>query len=278
MKTQQTQLKAQLKTGMNIFYLTAGNPENPPLVLLHGWPSSSALWDKIIPGLSKDFFVIAPDLPGHGQSDKPEDQNYDLNFLRTFILDFYDALGLDRASLAAHDLGGMAGLSFAVHHRDRLDKFIIMNTSPFSNWHWLLSLTISLLKQPWSTRFFLIPLVFKQVLGPGFFNSKLLTPELVKKFQAPWVADRQGKTAFSQTIAVPPEQMTESPESLAKINCPTLILWGKKDRFFPYGLAKKLNGILPNAQRVGIDNAGHFLQEEQPKKITQAIRSFLTTE
>lgn len=266
----------QLKTKMNIFYLTAGNPKNPPLVMLHGWPSSSALWDKIIPGLSKDFYVIAPDLPGHGQSDKPEEQVYDLNFLRTFILDFYDALGLDRASLVAHDLGGMAGLSFAVRHPERLDKFIIMNTSPFSNWPWALSLTISLLKQPWLTRFFLFPWVFKQVLGSGFFDAKLLTPQLVKKFQGPWVAAKQGKIAFSRTIAVPPEQMTESPESLAKINCPTLILWGKKDRFFPYGLAKKLNGIMPNAQRVGIDNAGHFLQEEQPTQITQVIFSFLT--
>lgn len=276
MKPQWIQLKSQLKTGMNIFYLTAGNPDNPPLVLLHGWPSSSALWDKIIPGLSRDFYVLAPDLPGHGQSDKPEDQIYDLNFLRTFILDFYDALDLDRASLAAHDLGGMAALSFAVRHQDRLDKFIIMNTSPFSNWHWALSLTISLLKQPWLTRFFLLPWVFKLVLGSGFFNSKLLTPELVKKFQGPWVADKLGKTAFSRTIAVPPELMTESPESLATINCPTLILWGKKDRFFPYGLAKKLNGILPNAQRVGIDNAGHFLQEEQPQIITQTIQNFLS--
>lgn len=264
-----------LKSNLDIHYYEAGNPKETPLVLLHGWPSSALLWREIIPALSERFRVLAPDLPGHGQSDKPLDLVYDLDCLRGFILDFTDALGLDMMNLVTHDLGGMAGLSLAVHNPDRIDKLVVMNTSPYSEWHWQLALVINLLKIPALTPLFLNPFVFKQVLASGVFNTGLLTPELVALFRQSWIETREDRRAFSRTIAVPQEQMVEPREKLQEIALPCLILWGKRDRYFPFRTARTLHKDIQGSTLVGIDNAGHFLQEEKPEQIASALLDFL---
>ena len=265
-----------LKNNLKIHTLIKGDKSNPPLVLIHGWPSCSLLWRHMIPELSKNFYVLAPDLPGHGKSDKPQNVKYDLNFLRGFILGFYDAVNLKTASLAAHDLGGMGGLSFAVRHPERLDKFIIMDTSPYSEWPFLLHLSIYLLKQKYLTWIFLNRFVFKQVLKNGFYNKNFITPEVIDIFRTPWINSKEGKKAFSRTIKIPPSQMVEPKDALQKIKSPTLILWGKNDFFFPFKIARQLHKDIKNSTLVGVDKAGHFLQEEQHDFIQKHMISFLS--
>lgn len=262
-----------LKSGLSIHTLKDGNPSNPAVLLLHGWPSSALLWRNIIPGLADKFYVLAPDLPGHGRSDKPARAVYSLNFFRRFIREFMAATGQDTCRLVCHDLGGMAGLSFGVHHPESLEKLVVMNTGPYPDWHWQLNLFISLLKQPVLTPFFLNPVLFKQVLANGFHNRTNLTPELVRMFRQPWLKD--GRRAFSRTIDVPAQEMVEPVSALRALDLPCLVLWGKRDRFFPFKVARRLQRDLPDARLVGIDDAGHFLQEEQPDAITRALLAFL---
>ena len=265
-----------LKSNLKIHTLIRGDKTHPPLILLHGWPSSSLLWRRLIPELSKRFYVLAPDLPGHGKSDKPETIPYDLNLLRGFILDFLDALDLKKAHLCVHDLGGMAGLSFAVRYPQRIDKFIVMNTSPYSDWSLPLRASIFLLKQKLLTRLFLNRFIFREVLKNGFYNKELITPDIVDIFRAPWTESKQARNAFSSTLAVPPELMVEDREALKKINLPTLILWGRKDVFFPFKIARLLHEDIKTSSLVAVDKAGHFLQEEQPEFILREMLKFLT--
>ncbi len=265
----------QLNNKLKIHTLVAGKAVNPPLVLIHGWPSSCLLWRHMIKQLSQKFYILAPDLPGYGKSDKPGNRPYDLNFLSGFILDFFDAMDLEKANLVVHDIGGMAGLSFAVRHRHRLEKLVIMNTSPYSDWHYIFSFVIFLLKQPLLTPFFLNKTIFKQILSKGFYNKSIVSSDLVDLFLNHWINSLEGKKAFSQTIAVPQIHMVESSRNLRTIDSPTLILWGKKDVFFPIRIAQKLQQDIPNSQLIGIDKAGHFLQEEQPELINQALMAFL---
>lgn len=268
-------LNLTLKNNLKIHTLVKGDPSKPALVLVHGWPSSGLLWRHMIPELSKHFYVLVPDMPGHGKSDKPKNTSYDLPFLRNFILDYFDALDLKTASLAAHDLGGMAALSFAVRHPDRLEKFIIMNTSPFPEWSFRLHLTIYLLKQKNLAWFFLNPYIFKHVLKDCFYNKKMITPEVIDIFRAPWIHSKSGHRAFSKTIEIPPELMVEPEENLKKITTPTLILWGKNDVLFPLKTARRLHKLIKFSSLVGVNKAGHFLQEEQPEFVQQQLISFL---
>lgn len=264
-----------LKNNLKIHTLIKGDPARPALVLLHGWPSSSLLWRHLIPDLSEHFYVLAPDLPGHGKSDKPETAMYDLSLLRGFILDFFDAFDLKTAHLCVHDLGGMAGLSFAVRHPERIHKFIVMNTSPYSDWSFALRISILLLKQRYLTRLFLNRFIFREVLKNGFYNKDLVTSEVLDIFRTPWTASPKDRKAFSATIDIPPELMVEDREKLRNINIPTLILWGRKDVFFPFGIARKLHGDIRTSSLVAVDRAGHFLQEEQPGFILKEMISFL---
>lgn len=267
-----------LKSNLKIHTLIQGDKANPALVLLHGWPSSSLLWRHLIPDLSKRFYVLAPDLPGHGKSDKPETAIYDLDLLRGFILDFFDVLNLSRAHLCVHDLGGMAGLSFAVRHPERIGRLIVMNTSPYPDWSPALRASIFLLKQKALTWLFLNRFIFREVLKNGFYNKELVTPEIVDLFRAPWINSKQDRMAFSKTLAVPPELMVESREALQKINIPTLILWGRKDVFFPFKIARMLHEDIKTSSLVAVEKAGHFLQEEQPEFILREMMEFLTQE
>jgi 2-hydroxymuconate-semialdehyde hydrolase len=264
-----------LKNKLNIHYFSAGNPDNPPLVLLHGWPSSSLLWRLLIPELSKHFHILAPDLPGHGQSDNPLNIKYNKEFFEQFILDFIDALGLEKIHLACHDLGALGGLSFVSTYPDRLNKFIVMNTSPYSNWSFRLSFTIFLLKQRMLTRLFLNKFIFKQVLKSGIYNHSLITPELIDIFRNPWMHSKESLSAFSKTIEIPPDQMIITQEKLNHIKTPTLILWGKNDIFFPMRVAWQLHKDIKNSTLIGVKNAAHFLQEEQPEFIQKEMISFL---
>ncbi len=266
----------RLSDKLNIHYCSAGNPSNPPLILLHGWPSSSQLWRLLIPELSNYFYILAPDLPGHGQSDKPLTVRYTKEYLEQFILDFIDALKLNKIHLACHDLGALGGLSFASSHPERLNKFIVMNTSPYSDWSIRLRLTIFLLKQRILTPFFLNKFIFKQVLKSGIYNHYLITPELINIFINPWIQSKGSLSAFSKTIEIPPDQMVLNQEQLNQIKTPTLILWGKKDVFFPMRVAWQLHKDIPGSTLTGVKNAAHFLQEEQPDFIQKEMVSFLT--
>ncbi len=265
----------RLKSGLNIHTTTAGNLQNPPLVLLHGWPASGALWRNIIPKLSDSFYVIAPDLPGHGNSDKPLTVKYDLDFLRTFLQEFLDALNLETVHLAAHDLGGVAALSFVARHPERIHKFIIMNTSPYNDFSLRLRFSLFLLRQPVLARFLLLPFVFKQVLKTGIYNHDLITKALSDIFRAPWVKDIAGVRAFSRTIAEPLSTLVEPVDRLKSIKVPTLILWGKKDIFFPFNIARRLHQDLENSTLIGVENAAHFCQEEEPEFIARMIDEFI---
>jgi pimeloyl-ACP methyl ester carboxylesterase len=267
----------KLKNGLSINTVLSGNPAHPAVVLLHGWPASSLLWRNIIPRLCDKFYVIAPDLPGHGYSDKPMDVDYSLAFLRSFVLQFLDALHLDTATLAAHDLGGTAALSVAARHPERLDNLIIMNTCPYAVSSYRLKLALFLLRQQILARFLLHhPFLFKQVLKTGIYNTHLLTRELIECFRTPWLSDENSIRAFAKTIDAPLDDMVEPVDNIKGIKIPSLVLWGKKDIFFPFSIARRLHQDLENSSLVGIENSAHFCQEEEPEFIARKILEFLS--
>src|SRR5688500_12861549 len=100
----------------------------PPVLLLHGWPTSSFLWRNVMVPIAWRNRVIAPDLAGFGGSDKPVDATYDFELFEQTIDELLAALGVDRVALAVHDLGGPIGLHWAVNRPDRVTKLALLNT------------------------------------------------------------------------------------------------------------------------------------------------------
>lgn len=266
----------QLHDGMNIHYLSAGDVTSAPVVMLHGYPANSYLWRHSIPELARQFYIIAPDLPGHGKSDKPLDVNYDLDYYVSFLLAFYSALGIQQADLIAHDLGGMIALGFVSRYPDMTGRFIIMDTAPYVKWPPFLQVLMKSLRNPFLARLSLFRSQFKSSLKRvAVYRKHAVTDEMVDLYLTPWVKNRNSRKAYRKVIMAPPEKMTEPIESLRKIQQPTLIIWADKDRVFPIQIARDLNTDLPNSKLAIVSECGHFLPEEQPEVVTRHLVEFL---
>ena len=262
--------------GMSIETVVAGAPEHRPLVLLHGYPTSSHLWRNVMPGLAAHHRVYAPDLPGHGGSDKPGNVEYDLDLFVGFLRGFADAVGLDRFALVGHDLGGMVAIGFAARYTDQLSRLVIMDTAPYVTWPLAARLVIWLARTPLTARMLLSRHLFRLFMQLGVANRRVMTTEVAEQYRRPWIQDSAGRRAFSLTVAVPPERITEPRPNLTRITVPTLVLWAANDRLFGKRVARQLRDDLPDATMTVVPDCGHFLQEEQPELIVQHLRSFLS--
>ncbi len=135
---------------LGIHYLEAGTPDplTPPILLIHGFPTSSHLWRNVMPELAKTHRVIAIDLPGYGLSDKPLDVKYDFEFFESILTDLLDALGIGETNLAVHDLGGPIGLFWAVRHPERVKQLVLLNTLVYPETSWAVKLFLIALRTP----------------------------------------------------------------------------------------------------------------------------------
>ncbi|MBC8496820.1 MAG: alpha/beta hydrolase [Anaerolineales bacterium] len=275
-------MKSQFVTlpdGLRIHTLVAGAEENPPLILLHGYPSNSQLWRRCIPPLADHFRVYAPDLPGYGQSDKPLDVEYDLDYSVHFLLGFYDALGLEQAGLVVHDVGGMLGLGFAARHPERVTRFVVMDTAPYVEWNFILRAALGLARNSFSARFMLTRAGFKWIARRLLVhNPAAITDEVVDLYRDPWVENPDSRRAFSHVIGLPPVHLTEPRQNLRRITAPTLILWAEKDVVFPTRIARQLQTDIAGSELITVPDCGHFLQEEQPELVVEHLLRFLEGE
>ena len=118
---------------LDIFYRQAGNKNRPAILLLHGFPSSSHMFRDLINDLSDDYYLIAPDYPGFGQSSAPSiaDYNYTFDNLAKTINHFIDALGLKKFSVFMHDYGGPVGLRIITQRPELIQALIIQNANAY---------------------------------------------------------------------------------------------------------------------------------------------------
>ena len=267
-----------LANGMKVHMLEDGATGNPPMVLLHGYPASCCVWRHCMPRLARDFHVFAPDLPGHGKSDKPLDVRYDLPFLSDFVRDYLTSVGLERIHLVCHDIGALAGLGLVCSHPRHVVSLVVMDTGPYADWPFMARALIRIMKNRWLTSLILNKTVFTWLFRHMVFaDPNLATPERIALFREPWVEDKISKTAFRRTIDVPPEQVAPPEEKLKAINIPTLILWAAHDGFFPVSIARRLQQDIPGSILRIVSGAGHFLQEEKPEEVVGHIRGFLSS-
>ncbi len=264
-----------LKNGLKIHSIVAGEQSLPPLVLIHGFPTNAYLWRNCIPHLAKHFRVYALDLPGYGQSDKPLDADYDLDFFVDFLLEYYSAMGLDSAHLAVHDVGGQLGLGFASRHPGKIKKFIVMDTLPYKEWSRSMQQFFARVRSAFWSRILLFKPVFVYILKELVYRSEVITADVAKLYHTPWIENSISRNAFSRVLCAPAEAITEPQHNLSKITAPTLILWGENDTEMGTDLAEKLTADLPNSIMETVPESGHFLQDDQPEAVTKHMLNFL---
>ena len=270
--------------GFNVFYREAGSPDASAILLLHGFPSASHMFRDLMPRLADRFHVIAPDLPGFGQSDMPARSSFNYTFdnIATVIERFTEVIGLSRFAVYVFDYGAPTGFRLAVRHPERITAIISQNGNAY----------VEGLSDGWNP-------IRKYWSEPNEANRAalraFLTPETTRWQYVHGVADPEnvspdGYTLDSALLARPGDDEIQLdlfrdyasnialyPKFQAYFRDkrpPILAAWGKNDPFFLPPGAEAFKRDNPAAE-VRLFDTGHFALETHCTEIANAIRDFL---
>ncbi len=271
--------------GLQYHYLDEG--DGPPVLMLHGNPTWSFYYRSLVKGLSATRRCIVPDHMGCGLSGRPGTDAYGFR-LEDRVNDLerlMDHLSLSaKISLIVHDWGGMIGMAWALRHPDRIRRIVILNTAGF-----LPPAAKGLPLRLWlirHLRFLAIPSV---LLGNIFARAALrmaprkrLAPEVKSALVAPYnsVKNRLATLKFVQDIPVTPDDASYAivkavDENLHQLrNIPMLICWGKHDFVFDLDYYREWQRRFPDAPAHLLEDAGHYILEDEPDKVLELVKAF----
>lgn len=273
--------------GLNYHFLDEGHGD--PVVMLHGNPTWSFYYRKLVEGLSGGFRTVAPDHMGCGLSEKPDLLQYDYR-LKSRVGDLenlLDHLGINKnITLVLHDWGGMIGMAYAVRHPERIRRFVIMNTAAF----------LPPMRKKLPVRLRVIrdtgPFATLAVLGFNLFARAALfmapckkLPEDVKSgLIAPYNSweNRISTLKFVQDIPLTKNDpsfrlVRYVDDNLHKLgHIPMLICWGEQDFVFDSDYRLEWLRRFPDATVKTFSDAGHYVLEDKPDEVLRLVKDFLT--
>ncbi len=271
--------------GQSLSYREAGDPDAPTIVLLHGFPTSSAMFRALIPELAADYHVIAPDHLGFGQSAMPSVDEFDYTFdhLTELTLGLLDHLGVDRFALYIQDYGAPIGLRIASAHPERVTALVTQSGNAYMEgftpfWEVLFAHANDRATHEPEVRKLLTLDATKWQYTHGVPADRLalISPDTWTLDQA--YLDRPGNTEIQlQLFADYKNNLDGYPafqKYFAEHRPPTLIAWGEHDEIFGADGARAYLRDLPDAELHLLD-AGHFALETHGPEIAALIRDFL---
>ncbi|RUL78897.1 alpha/beta fold hydrolase [Dyella choica] len=269
--------------GIDVFYREAGKPGQPKLLLLHGFPSSSHMYRELIPLLCDNFHIVAPDLPGFGQTDMPPRDafKYTFDHLAEIIDGFTEAIGFDRYIVYVFDYGAPTGFRQAVKHPERIQGIVTQNGNAYveglsDGWNPIRAYwesptdahrhALRALLTPEATRWQYVHGITdeSQVSPDGIaLDNYYLAREGAHDVQLDLFLDYQSNIALYPTF-----------QAYFRKHQPRLLaIWGKNDPFFLPAGAEAFKRDIPDADVRFLDT-GHFALETHAGEIADAIRTF----
>jgi pimeloyl-ACP methyl ester carboxylesterase len=270
--------------GFSVFYREAGKTNGPKLLLLHGFPSAGHMFRDLIPLLADRFHMIAPDLPGFGQSDMPSRDQFDYTFdsLARIIERFTEVVGFDRFAVYVFDYGAPTGFRLALRQPDRITAIISQNGNGYEEG---LSDGWTPIRAYWedpspanrnALRSFLTAETTRWQYTYGVPDPAIVSPDgqnLDNFYLARAGADEVQLDLFKDyknNVALYPAFQAYFRAKKP----PLLAVWGKNDPFFLPPGAEAFKRDIPNAQ-VRFFDTGHFALETHAQAIAESIREFL---
>lgn len=257
---------------LRVAYTDVG--EGEPVILLHGIPTWSFLYREAIPILAHEYRVLAPDLLGHGYSDRRDRFDRSLRTQTAMILRFMDVLGIERATIIGHDTGGGVALILGIEHPDRVKSLVLSNIVAYDSWP--ADDMISLGNPTWRNKTAAEVAAFvASGFSDGLHNPDRLTEEFERGIVAPY-ADEEGKISLIRNASALNTNHTMALVDRHKdITAPTLVLWGAHDPMQTITDGERLALEIPTARLKRMDNSSHWLQQDAPEAFAREILDFL---
>lgn len=274
--------------GHELVYREAGAPAagepvdgRPVLLLVHGMAGSSATWKAVLPRLGERYHVIAPDLPGHGESDKtPGDSS--LGAYANTLRDLLVALGVAKATVVGQSLGGGVTMQLAYQHPQCCERLVLVSSGglgPEVSWM-LRALTL-----PGAE--LVMPVLFPRFARDAGESVRRRLGSLGIRWAAAeqeWRAyasltEPMTRASFVRTLraVVDPRGQTVSANDKLYLasRLPTLIIWGRDDRIIPISHGEAAHHAIPGSELVVFEHSGHFPHAEEPDRFIEAVCDFV---
>lgn len=256
--------------GVDVAYRMSGPPTGSPVVLIHGWASSSRMWDSLVHGLEDRYRCVALDLPGHGDSHKPPMDWYTIGHFAGIVADLCRALDLRRVALIGHSMGGTIALALAAHGGTDLCDVTAINpviTGRFTSGRMVGSpisrplASVTRRAWPMATR-----LIRRAPAAVG-----RASPDTWRR-----MSEDMGRTSGDAAVgSIRAVRDYDLSTELEQIGIPVLIIVGEKDRTVPASEGILAAQKIPTARLLSLP-VGHHPHDEAPLECLRALRSFLS--
>jgi len=273
----------RLRDGVRIHYRRMG--QGPGMVLLHGFPQTGHMWRKVLPALAERFTVVAPDLRGYGDSDRPVG-GYDKRRMAADIAEVIHALGLAPVVLVGHDRGARVGHRFALDHPSLLTRLVLLDIAPTYDiferldqrsvrrvWHWLFHLVPDLPEALTAGR---EEIYLRYLFKAWTFNPAAIEEEAIQEYVRCFREPGAMRAAFDDYRAGGTIDLEhDAADRHKKIGAPTLVLWGGSRMTQSADMLGVWKERCERVEGHAIADCGHFIPEEQPAAVIQAILKFV---
>src|SRR5882672_10502855 len=259
--------------GVRIHYQEKGT--GTPLVLIHGFTSSTYSWKDVFEPLSKSFRVITVDLKGFGFSGKP-DGDYSRRAQAILVAHLLDHLKIEKAWLCGNSMGGEIALNLALLDPGRVAGLILIDSAgvdvPGGGSLAPGYLLVPVVGRVLTAMALRSDKLVRQGLEKSFYDQTKVTNERVANYYRP-LQTRGGQLAALRARTQADQFPIE--EDLSKIKLPTLIIWGAEDQLIPLAAGRKINSLIQDSKLVILDNCGHLAQEEMPERVVDEVTKFI---
>ena len=265
-----------------ITYRTAGS--GPVLLLIHGMAGSATTWRQVMPGLAQRFTLIAPDLLGHGRSDKPQG-DYSLGAFACTLRDLLVALGHERVTVVGQSLGGGVALQFSYQYPERTERLVLVGSGGLGH---EVNRLLRLLSLPGSEAVLRLACAAPvreaiESVASGIARVGLRLAPVVSELWRSYasLADDATRRAFLRTLraVVDPRGQAVSASNRLHLaaEVPTLIVWGDADPIIPVDHAHAAHASIPGSRLEIFEGVGHYPHCEAPERFVEVLSDFVET-
>jgi len=270
-----------------IAYLEAGKEDTPPVLLVHGIPTSGYLWRHVLRFLQNDFHCYAPDLIGLGDTEvDPSRAEYDMESQAEMLAELMTGLGHERFAVVAHDQGGAAAQILAARIPERLTALVLTDCVAYDNWpvpaiRRLQSISrlrpVSALLGRTGVAELVEIRTGLSAFRRGVHDPERMPAESIREYLRPLRESAAARERFRRfVLAGNPRYTQRVADALGRLRVPTLVLWAAEDRYLSPSWGKRLAEEIPGCEGFElVPFCGHFWQEERPAEYASHIGRFL---